>query len=34
VGRWVHVYVDRTSRRPVPLPGVLRSALQELLGDR
>ena len=30
VGRWVHVYVDRDDRRPVPLPDVLRSALEEL----
>lgn len=34
VGRWVHVYVDRVSRRPVPLPDVLRGALQELLDGR
>ena len=30
VGRWVHVYVDRGSRRPVPVPEVLRSALDAL----
>ena len=30
VGLWVHVYVDRGSRRPVPLPDVLRSALEGL----
>jgi acyl-CoA thioester hydrolase len=32
VGRWVHVYVDRDTRRPVPLPDVLRSALHDLQG--
>jgi len=30
-GHFVHVYVDRTTRRPVPLPGPLRAALQPLL---
>jgi acyl-CoA thioesterase FadM len=30
VGRWVHVYVDRSSRRPVPIPDVLRSVLGRL----
>lgn len=29
-GHFVHVYVDRASRRPVPLPAPLRAALQEL----
>ena len=29
-GHFVHVYVDRASRRPVPLPGPLRAVLQEL----
>jgi acyl-CoA thioester hydrolase len=29
-GHFVHVYVDRVSRRPVPLPGVLRTALEVL----
>lgn len=28
VGHWVHVYVDRTSRRPVPIPEAIRSLLQ------
>ncbi|MBV9318819.1 MAG: acyl-CoA thioesterase [Mycobacterium sp.] len=28
VGHWVHVYVDRTSRRPVPIPDAIRSLLQ------
>ena len=27
VGHWVHVYVDRTSRRPVPIPESIRSVL-------
>jgi acyl-CoA thioester hydrolase len=29
-GHFVHVYVDRQTRRPVPLPDALRSALQTL----
>ena len=29
-GHFVHVYVDRESRRPVPLPDVLRAALEPL----
>ena len=28
VGHWVHVYVDRTSRRPVPIPDAIRSLLE------
>jgi acyl-CoA thioester hydrolase len=28
LGHWVHVYVDRTSRRPVPIPDAIRSLLQ------
>lgn len=31
VGRFVHVYVDRTTRRPVPLPAVLQAALAPLM---
>jgi acyl-CoA thioester hydrolase len=27
LGHWVHVYIDRTSRRPVPIPDVIRSLL-------
>jgi acyl-CoA thioester hydrolase len=27
VGNWVHVYVDRTSRRPVPIPESIRTLL-------
>jgi acyl-CoA thioester hydrolase len=30
VGRFVHVYVDATTRRPVPVPPVIRSALEKL----
>ena len=29
-GHFVHVYVERTSRRPVPLPGPLRKALNSI----
>ena len=27
VGHWVHVYVDRDSRRPTPIPAVIRALL-------
>jgi acyl-CoA thioester hydrolase len=27
LGHWVHVYVDRTSRKPVPIPDTIRSLL-------
>ncbi len=27
LGHWVHVYVDRTSRKPVPIPSAIRSLL-------
>lgn len=30
-GRFTHVYVDRQTRRPVPLPAELRSGLERLL---
>jgi len=30
VGRFVHVYVDRTERRPVPVPPQIRAALARL----
>ncbi len=30
VGPWVHVYVDRESRRPVPIPGEIRALLQSI----
>ena len=29
-GHFVHVYVDRASRRPVPLPPALRAVLEEM----
>jgi acyl-CoA thioester hydrolase len=28
VGHWVHVYVDRAGRRPVPIPEAIRSLLE------
>ncbi|MGV0643885.1 acyl-CoA thioesterase [Mycolicibacterium sp. XJ879] len=28
VGRWVHVYVDRAGRRPVPIPEPIRALLE------
>ncbi|SEH56481.1 acyl-CoA thioester hydrolase [Mycolicibacterium rutilum] len=28
VGHWVHVYVDRVDRRPVPVPGQIRALLE------
>lgn len=31
-GHFIHVYVDREHRRPVPLPGALRTALGGLMG--
>lgn len=30
-GHFVHVYVDRQTRRPMPLPPALRAALEQLL---
>ena len=30
VGHWVHVYVDRVSRRPVPIPGEIHSLLESI----
>ncbi len=30
-GHFIHVYVDREHRRPVPLPGALRAALERLM---
>jgi len=33
VGRFVHVYVDRATRRPVPLPAALQAALAPLQAD-
>src|SRR5687768_4964996 len=29
-GRFVHVYVDRETRRPVPIPGVVRQVVERL----
>tara|TARA_R110001583_G_scaffold195486_1_gene374116 strand:- start:3930 stop:4397 length:468 start_codon:yes stop_codon:yes gene_type:complete len=29
-GHFIHVYVDRTTQRPVPLPAVLRAALERI----
>ena len=28
VGHWVHVYVDRAARRPIPIPETIRSLLE------
>jgi acyl-CoA thioester hydrolase len=33
VGHWVHVYVDRAARRPVPIPPVIRSQLEKACVD-
>ena len=33
VGHWVHVYVDRANRRPVPIPAVIRSQLEKACVD-
>ena len=33
VGHWVHVYVDRTTRRPVPMPDAVRSLLEQARVD-
>lgn len=30
VGRFVHVYVDETSRRPIAIPSIIRTALEKL----
>jgi acyl-CoA thioester hydrolase len=32
-GHFVHVFVDRTSERPAPIPGPIRHALQRLLDE-
>jgi acyl-CoA thioesterase FadM len=32
-GRWVHVYVDRATRRPVPIPAQIRRLLTPTLGQ-
>ncbi|TQK29706.1 thioesterase family protein [Arthrobacter sp. SLBN-53] len=33
VGSWVHVYVDRLTRRPVPIPEAVRALLQSAVHD-
>jgi acyl-CoA thioester hydrolase len=33
-GRFVHVWVDRTTQRPVPLPDRIRAALAALTVER
>jgi acyl-CoA thioester hydrolase len=33
VGHWVHVYVDRTTRRPVPIPDAIRTLLETARAD-
>ena len=32
-GRFVHVYVDRDTRRPVPIPGAIRAVVEGLTGS-
>jgi acyl-CoA thioester hydrolase len=34
LGHWVHVYVDRTSRKPVPIPDEIRSLLSTACVDQ
>jgi acyl-CoA thioester hydrolase len=34
LGHWVHVYVDRTSRKPVPIPDAIRSLLSTAYVDQ
>ena len=31
-GSFIHVYVDRTTRRPAPLPAALRAAVERIFG--
>ena len=33
VGHWVHVYVDRATRRPVPIPDAIRALLEKARVD-
>jgi len=33
-GHFIHVFVDRERRRPAPIPSMLRTALERLLGDK
>ncbi|ORV62912.1 4-hydroxybenzoyl-CoA thioesterase [Mycobacterium europaeum] len=34
LGHWVHVYVDRSSRKPVPIPDAVRALLSTAVVDR
>jgi acyl-CoA thioester hydrolase len=34
LGHWVHVYVDRTNRKPVPIPDAIRSLLSTACVDQ
>ena len=34
LGHWVHVYVDRTSRKPVPIPDAIRALLSTARVDQ
>lgn len=34
LGHWVHVYVDRATRKPVPIPDAVRALLATALVDR
>jgi acyl-CoA thioester hydrolase len=34
LGHWVHVYVDRATRKPVPIPDAIRSLLSTACVDR
>ena len=34
LGHWVHVYVDRSSRKPVPIPDAIRSLLSTACVDQ
>jgi len=34
LGHWVHVYIDRDSRRSVPIPQVVRDLLEQALAER
>jgi acyl-CoA thioester hydrolase len=34
VGHWVHVYVDRATRRPVPVPSAIRDLLETAVVPR
>lgn len=34
LGHWVHVYIDRETRSPVPIPPVVRALLEHALAER